>query len=480
MINSINPQDLNINTRNKLNTNNNAKIRKHNSYETNFFGIRNKKIGFREGTNIFINGIAKQGIETINAIINHPLKTLAVVGGMSLGLMALPFIGIPTAVGGGVLALGFAVYALGKGTYHAIQFANNNKKGSYHIARRNLEKMGEDTVDIALSVPFVPKAISRVSNFAKYGKITYNKELVDTLKNEKSVNDKFRTLRNFDKNMSRSINYQNSVDNEIAKYKDLTEAEKVSLKQEILTYNVPKKDLPKIVLEKWAQQHGITAKPDILYATFPENTGGYAIIKDCSILLNDYKTKIPNNSFSNYKQIGTKFVNNEYEITYKNVRTGEIVKDTISKDILDRYNSLYTQEAKLTPEAKQILVTLHEREHIHQYAQIISQKGFSWQPTTDRGRFLYQEMLKDMPKVQPGSVEAQQIEALFEAKNTATPVSYIKNAREVGAREAEWNMLNNPDFKKLDNVFARTNKMKTPAFQETVLLNALRPESAAS
>ena len=480
MINPINPQDLNINTRNTLNTNNTSQTCKHNSYETNFLGVRNKKIGFKEGVNIFISGIVKQGKETIHAIISHPIKTLAIIGGTTLGLMALPFIGIPTAVGGGILALGFGGYAIGKGVYHAIQFANNNKRGSYHIARKNLEKMGEDTIDIALSVPFAPKAISRVSNFAKYGKIAYNKALVDTLKAEKSVNNKFSALRNFDKNMSRSINYQSAVDKELLKYKDLTEAEKAALKEEILTYNVPKRDLPKVVLEKWAQQRGISAKPDILYTTFPQNIGGYAILKDCSIILNDYKTKIPNNSFSNYQQIGTKLINNEYEITYKNVRTGDIVKDTISKDMIDRYNSLYAQEAKLTPEARQILVTLHEREHIHQYAQIISQKGFSWQPTTDRGKFLYQEMIKDMPKVQPGSVEAQQIEALVEAKNSATPVAYIKNAREVGAREAEWEMLNNPDFKKLDNVFAKTNKMKTPALHETIILNALRPESAAS
>ena len=85
-----------------------------------------------------------------------------------------------------------------------------------------------------------------------------------------------------------------------------------------------------------------------------------------------------------------------------------------------------------------------------------------------------------MPVVQAGSVEAQHIEALANAQNISTPVSYIKNLREIEARNAEWNMLGNSDFYKLDNVFAKTGKMNPPALKETILLNALRPESASS
>ena len=450
------------------------------SGNTSFTGVRNKKIGFKEGAGIFFNGMAKQCVEILNSIIEHPVKTIAIVGGTTLGLLALPFIGIPTAVAGGALAIGFAGYAIGKGTYHAVQFANNNKRGTYHLARKNLEQIGEDTIDIALSVPFTPKAAVRMQNFMKYGKVGINHTLIDTLKSEKSFIDKFRALKNFDKNMTRSLNYQSNVDKEISKLTSATEAEKAALKKEMLDYNVPKEKISEVVLEKWAQKRGIETKPEIFYATLGDKTGGVAIIKDCSMVLNDFKHKIPESMFSKYKQISAKLVNGEYEISYKNLQTGEIVKDTIKKDILDKYNALFGQCAKLSPESKQILVTLHEREHIDQYARIFSLKGFNWKPVSDKGKLLYQKMINDMPVVQAGSAEAQHIEALANAQNISTPVSYIKNLREIEARNAEWNMLGNSDFYKLDNVFAKTGKMNPPALKETILLNALRPESASS
>ena len=52
--------------------------------------------------------------------------------------MVLPIIGIPAAVGGSALALGFAGLAAGKGAYHTIQFLKNNENGTYDIARKNL------------------------------------------------------------------------------------------------------------------------------------------------------------------------------------------------------------------------------------------------------------------------------------------------------------------------------------------------------
>ena len=111
--------------------------------------------------------ILNQAKGIIDSIVKHPIKTLAVIGGTSLALMLLPVIGIPTAVGGGILAIGFAGLSVGKGISHAIQFAKNNEEGTYHLARKNLEQIGEDTVDLALSVPFVPKSIIHVKNFAK-------------------------------------------------------------------------------------------------------------------------------------------------------------------------------------------------------------------------------------------------------------------------------------------------------------------------
>ena len=125
-----------------------------------------RKIGLVEGTGLLIKGIGKQIKSTITSIVEHPIKTLAVVGGTTLGIMALPIIGIPAAVGGSALALGFAGLAVGKGAYHTMQFLKNNENGTYDIARQNLEQIGGDTVDLALSAPFVPKAIKTVKEFA--------------------------------------------------------------------------------------------------------------------------------------------------------------------------------------------------------------------------------------------------------------------------------------------------------------------------
>ena len=135
-----------------------------------FQATKNQKIGVAEGTELFLGGVIKQGKEMVTAIIQHPLKTLAFMAVTSVGLLALPLIGIPSAVGGGVLAIGFAGFAITKAVKHATQFARTNREGTYDQARLHLQQIGEDTFDIALSAPFVPKAISNIKSFIKYGK----------------------------------------------------------------------------------------------------------------------------------------------------------------------------------------------------------------------------------------------------------------------------------------------------------------------
>lgn len=478
---NISPVSLKINTTQNNNVPQNTQQKRVNNPNIlNFSAKRERKISFKEGSSIFVSGIIKQGIDTVKSIVEHPIKTIAIVGGTTIGLMALPFIGIPTAVGGAALAIGFASFAIAKGAYHTIQFANNNKNGNYNLARKNLQNMGEDTIDIALSAPFIPKSVSRIQNFAQYGKLGFNQQLINTLRNEKSIIKKFKALKNFDKNMSRSINYQSSVDKELAKYKDFTDSEKAALKKDILDYNVPKQDIPIVVLQKWAEKNGITTLPEIKFATIPQNVGGYAIIKDCSIVLNDYKRKITPNNFSNYRQLSARLLNNEYEITYRDLKTGNIIKETISKDLLDSYNRLYELEKQLTPEARNILVTLHEREHINQYTQIFGQNGFTWSPTTTEGQARYTQMMNELNRNPKIKFSQQELETLSDKSAITTPLSYIKNPREIGARNVEWKTLEDNNFKILNNVFDKTNKMKTPHLRETVMLNALRPESAAS
>ncbi|MDE6138619.1 MAG: hypothetical protein K2F57_04035, partial [Candidatus Gastranaerophilales bacterium] len=58
--------------------------------------LKDKKITLNEGSELFARGIINQTKELFTNIINHPIKTAAIIGGTTLGLMSLPLIGIST------------------------------------------------------------------------------------------------------------------------------------------------------------------------------------------------------------------------------------------------------------------------------------------------------------------------------------------------------------------------------------------------
>ncbi len=439
-----------------------------------------KKISTQEAFSLIGLGALKQGKEIITSIINNPIKTIAIAGATTIGLMALPFIGIPTAIGGGALAIGFAGLSLFKGIKNFSEFYKNNKDGSYHIARQHLVKVGESTLDIALSAPFVPKAITNIKNFVKHGSIAINSQLLNELKNTKSPLAKLKTIVNADKNLSQSISYKGAVESELSKIEGITDAQKATIKEELLKFDVPQEKIPEIVLDKWAQIKGISTKPDIKYQTLAKTVGGHATPKDCSITINDHKRTIRDTSYDQYELVKTDTVGETYVNTYRDKTTGAIMQDTIEKSMLERYENLYKIEKGLTPQGKQILTTLHEREHIHQYAQILEQKHQGVFTPTPRAQQLYNQMAQEMTPIQPGSAQALQVEQFALARNNGTPVSYIKNAREVAAREAEYAAINNADFQRLNRVFEQANKTTPPKIGNTILINTIRPESAIS
>lgn len=437
----------------------------------------NDKISFSEGANIFLSGIEKQCGELVLSIIKNPVKTIGIVAGSTLALSALPLIGIPAAVGGGALALGFAGFAIGKTIAHATQFVKNNNNGDYFTARQNLQQMGEDSVDLALSVPFAPKGVTQVKNFAQYGKIAINKPLLNELKSTKSIKQVWTSLRNSNKNISRDINYQCSVDKELAKLERLTDAQKATLKKELLEFNVPQEKIPEVVLDKWAEIRGIKTKPDLKFETLAQGTAGQATPRECKITMNDHKHNNIPETFSDYQLVKRELVSGQYQDTYKKISTGEIVKDSIDKNIADRYSELYKQQEKLAPQSKKILATVHEREHIHQYARIFENNP-DWLPVTDRAKQLYAQMVQEMPA--QTTAQRAEVQALENARNNGTPISYVKNAREVGAREMEWKAMGNETFQTLDGVFKRTNKLTPPKINNIVLENVMQIESAKS
>lgn len=149
------------------------------------------KVSFKEGLSLVGKGFVNKLKSIGTAIVEHPLRTAATLAGTSALLMAAPIVGISTATAGAFLAIGFGAFAIGKTTKDVVETVKDDKEGRYDEVRQDLEELGGDGVDLALTLPFMPKAIKQVSRFAKYGTSTVgiNTELLSNLKNSKSLSE---------------------------------------------------------------------------------------------------------------------------------------------------------------------------------------------------------------------------------------------------------------------------------------------------
>ncbi|MGN0031911.1 MAG: hypothetical protein ACI37Q_08160 [Candidatus Gastranaerophilaceae bacterium] len=453
--------------------------------EPNFEGRRYNKqqfkpIGVLEGTKLLGKGIVKQVTSTISSIVENPLKTLAIIGGTTLVITSLPLIGIPAAVGGGALAIGFAGLALGKGAYHTLQFVKNNEVGTYDIARKNLEQIGGDTVDLALSAPFIPKALKNIQEFLKYGKFGYNQVLANQLQQTKGIINKFKVLKNANTELTRSSAYAKTVDAEVAKVEGITEAEAAKIKKDLLEFNVPTEKIPEVVLDKYAQIKGIKTKPNLNYRRMNPDTFGYANARECSINLNDGTQKTSTTNLADeFKTVKRTQKGNLYEYQFKD-KKGNIVTDTIDKSLLDEFQTNQNTYETLSPQAREILTTVHEREHIDQFSRVFTQnpKGLNY---TSEARRMYTEMAKERGALSPA--EISEVNQYINAPNYhGKPFTvYLKDPYEINARKIEFSALNNPTFQKLDNIFKTVNATPINSdYRKAILLNVIRAQSATN
>ncbi len=475
MINSVGLRDTDYNLSVKKNKLNDS-VRFMSDGKTLKNDSNYKSIGFREGAGLFFRGIVKQFDDTVNAIVKNPLKTAAVVGTTTLGLMSLPLVGVPSAVGGAALALGFGAFALGKAVYHTTQFVKNNESGSYDKARKNLEQIGGDSVDIALSAPFVPKALKEIKKFSKYGKIGLNTELINNIKSTKGIVKKFKAFLSGDKNLYRSMNYKEAVEKELSALEGITDAEKSQIKQYLHDYDVPKDKIPEVVLEQWSKEHGIKAKPKVKYATLGENTQAQAVANDCTITINDFKKKIPSKT-SRYRRIKRELKNQEYIDTYLDLKTGEKFKESINEELMKKYVDLVDAESKLAPEAELISTVTHEREHIDQFARVLNVNPKFYRLDAGAKR-LYESMNADIGPIKAGTSEYAKVQELIAQKPTRAFTTYLKDVFEIGAREAQEKLLQRRDFQTLNNVFTRLKNLIIPKTKVNIALNSVRAESS--
>ncbi len=150
-----------------------------------------EKVSFKEGAKLIGKGFVDKVKNMVTSIIKHPVKSILAVGATSLLIAGAPIIGVASATAASILALGFAGYAVGKTAVDVVETVKDNKAGRYNEVREDLQQIGGDGVDLALSLPFAPKAFKQVSRFAHYGKgaVGLNTELLSNLKNCHSFSD---------------------------------------------------------------------------------------------------------------------------------------------------------------------------------------------------------------------------------------------------------------------------------------------------
>jgi len=163
----------------------------YDKFVNNSINNSQEKVSFKEGVKLIGKGFVNKLKNMATSIIQHPVKALGAVGATALLISAAPLIGVASATAGAFLALGFAAYAIGKTGLDVAETIKDNKEGRYDEVRQDLEQIGGDGVDLALSLPFAPKAINQVSRFARYGRETVglNTELLANLKNCHNYSD---------------------------------------------------------------------------------------------------------------------------------------------------------------------------------------------------------------------------------------------------------------------------------------------------
>ncbi len=223
----------------------------------------NDKVSFKEGLSLFAKGFVNKIKSMGKAIVEHPLRTVATIGVTVGAISALPLVGISSAVGASVLAIGFGVYAAGKTTIDIAETIKDNKEGRYDEVREDLQVLGGDGVDLALTLPFMPKAIKTIQRNIKYApSIGLNTELISNLKTSTSLSD---VQMNFAK-ANTAINY-----------------------------------------ETIANEMGLAVKPELVYRNLPYDKGGFYEPAEGKMYFNE--NKLQPKTVQVYKQISQQLKN---------------------------------------------------------------------------------------------------------------------------------------------------------------------------
>lgn len=437
-----------------------------------------KKITSKEAVSIVAKGMLENIKEIGTSIIKHPVKTILsgiLVSGL---LMTTPLIGIPTAVAGSALTLCYLGLACNKSIKDIMNFVKNNKSENYNEARKNLKEIGKDTINIGLSLPFVPKATKTITKFTKYGKIRPNFDLTKELIQTKGIKNKFQCVKNSNIELSRRIEYQNIVDKKI-KTLNLPRKEANKLKKEILAFNVPDEKIPEVALNKYAEITGVKEKPNLEMVRFEnEGTNGSANRVNCRIRINNKKGKtiVPKGSTnapdsSKYKFLKREKVNDFYIEYYEDLETGAQISQPITQKVFDNYVKHIKRRTNCSVQANIISTTMHERRHIHQYARMFENNPSELAKLSPEIRSKYLRMISDMHTLKRGTIEELQLNDWIRGNKGIKGLAgtYLQDPLEIDARNFQGIVDANPVFNMIDETYKKLNGLSFENIKESLI-----------
>ncbi len=122
----------------------------------------NDKVSSKEALGLLCKGFVNKAVDIIKGVVTHPIKTVAALALTTGALFALPFVGVSVATGGAALVVGFGLMASVNTIRNTWKAYSNYKKDDNNELRKNLKDLGGNGFDLALTLPFLPKAISHL------------------------------------------------------------------------------------------------------------------------------------------------------------------------------------------------------------------------------------------------------------------------------------------------------------------------------
>ena len=428
-----------------------------------------KKITFSDVTKNLKAGFVQQGKDLVKGIKENPLMAVGAAVTTGVAIAALPLIGITSAAGGAALAAGYAIYGGVKATKNTMKAIEHNKNGEYEKAQQDLKEVGAAGFDLTLSLPFLPKGIKHIKQFAKYGKVKVNPEFVSQVKAARGLSGKAKALKAANDELTRNWNYQGRVNAEVARIGG-TKASQAQLKSNLLEYNVTDDKIADVTIKRLAKEKGYKTTPSFAKEKMNKTTRGKYYHDECKITIKDNSLSDepikPSSTSRKYitKTQQNKNNPNQYICEIKDEATGKITYETIDKKIYELHKRVGNIKSKLAGQTGEISTITHEFEHFDQHCKVLRATGIN-KGITPEAKTKFNQILVEKGRIQQGTSEyneAMKFKYADEHYTSSEPVKYRENALEIGAREAEDKLHHQQWFQSLDHLYKTAKPIETP------------------